>query len=63
MFEPYRNISKLTQAEYLKTEYAENVYSFEHGDKEFIKAHQRFTKKYMPDVYSNVSEEEIKNFH
>ena len=63
MFEPYRNISKLTQAEYLKTEYAENVYSFEHGDKEFIKAHPKFTKKYMPEVYSSVSEEEIKNFH
>jgi hypothetical protein len=63
MFEPYKNISKLTQAEYLQTEYAENVYSFEHGDKEFIKAHPRFTKKYMPEVYSSVSEEEIKNFH
>ena len=60
---PYKNISKLTQAEYLQTEYAENVYSFEHGDKEFIKAHPRFTKKYMPEVYSSVSEEEIKNFY
>ena len=63
MFDKYKNISKLTQAEYLQTEYAENVYSFEHGDKEFIKAHPRFTKKYMPEVYSSVSEEEIKNFH
>ena len=62
-FDKYKNISKLTQAEYLQTEYAENVYSFEHGDKEFIKAHPRFTKKYMPKVYSSVSEEEIKNFH
>jgi len=63
MFEPYKNISKLTQAEYLQTEYAENVYSFEHGDREFIKAHPRFTKKYMPEVYSSVSEEEIKDFY
>ena len=63
MFEPYKNISKLTQAEYLQTEYAENVYSFEHGDREFIKAHPRFTKKYMPEVYSSVSEEEIENFY
>ena len=62
-FDKYKNISKLTQAEYLQTEYAENVYSFEHGDKEFIKAHPRFTKKYMPEVYSSVSEEEIKDFH
>ena len=62
-FDKYKNISKLTQAEYLQTEYAENVYSFEHGDKEFIKAHPRFTKKYMPEVYSSVSEEEIKNFY
>ena len=62
-FDKYKNISKLTQAEYLQTEYAENVYSFEHGDKEFIKAHPRFTKKYMPEVYSSVSEEEIINFH
>ncbi|MDA9232347.1 hypothetical protein N9O63_00865 [Candidatus Pelagibacter sp.] len=62
MFEPYKNISKLTQAEYLQTEYAENVYSFEHGDREFIKAHPRFTKKYMPEIYSSFSEEEIKNF-
>lgn len=63
MSNPYGNISKLTQAEYLQTEYAENVYSFEHGDKEFIKAHPRFTKKYMPEVYSSVSEEEIKDFY
>ena len=63
MFDKYKNISKLTQAEYLQTEYAENVYSFEHGDKEFIKAHPRFTKKYMPEVYSSVSEEEIKDFY
>ena len=63
MSNPYKKISKLTQAEYLQTEYAENVYSFEHGDKEFIKAHPRFTKKYMPEVYSSVSEEEIINFH
>ena len=62
-FDKYRNISKLTQSEYLQTEYAENVYSFEHGDKEFIKAHPRFTKKYMPEVYSSVSEEEIKDFY
>ena len=62
-FDKYKNISKLTQAEYLQTEYAENVYSFENGDKEFIKAHPRFTKKYMPEVYSSVSEEEIINFH
>ena len=62
-FDKYKNISKLTQAEYLQTEYAENVYSFEHGDKEFIKAHPRFTKKYMPEIYSSVSEEEIKNFY
>ena len=62
-FDKYKNISKLTQAEYLQTEYAENVYSFEYGDKEFIKAHPRFTKKYMPEVYSSVSEEKIKNFH
>ena len=62
-FDKYKNISKLTQAEYLQTEYAENVYSFEHGDKEFIKAHPRFTKKYMPEVYSSVSEEEIKDFY
>ena len=62
-FDKYKNISKLTQAEYLQTEYAENVYSFEYGDKEFIRAHPRFTKKYMPEVYSSVSEEEIKNFH
>ena len=59
---PYKNISKLTQAEYLQTEYAENVYSWEYGDKEFIKAHPRFTKKYMQELYSNVSEEEIKRF-
>ena len=62
-FDKYKNISKLTQAEYLQTEYAENVYSFEYGDKEFIKAHPRFTKKYMTEIYSSVSEEEIKNFH
>ena len=62
-FDKYKNISKLTQAEYLQTEYAENVYSFEYGDKEFIKAHPRFTKKYMPEVYSSVSEEEIKDFY
>ena len=59
----YKKISKLTQAEYLQTEYAENVYSFEHGDKEFIKSHPRFTKKYMSKIHLNISEEEIKNFN
>ena len=63
MSNPYKKISKLTQAEYLQTEYAENVYSFEHGDKEFIKSHPRFTKKYMPKIHLNISEEEIKNFN
>jgi hypothetical protein len=63
MSNPYKKISKLTQDEYLQTEYAENVYSFEHGDKEFIKTHPRFTKKYIPEILSNVSEEEIKNYH
>ena len=63
MSNPYKKISKLTQAEYLQTEYAENVYSFEHGDKEFIKSHPRFTKKYMSKIHLNISEEEIKNFN
>ena len=63
MSNPYKKISKLTQAEYLETEYAENVYSFEHGDKEFIKSHPRFTKKYMPEIHLSISEEEIKNFN
>ena len=60
---PYKKISKITQAEYIQTENAKDAYRYEDGDKEFIKTHPRFTKKYMPELYSNVSEEEIKNYH
>ena len=60
---PYKKISKITQAEYIQTENAKDAYRYEDGDKEFIKTHPRFTKRYMPELYSNVSEEEIKNYH
>jgi len=60
---PYKKISKITQAEYILTENAKDAYRYEDGDKEFIKTHPRFTKRYMPELYSNVSEEEIKNYH
>ena len=63
MSDPYKKISKLTQAEYLLTEYAENVYAFDDGDKEFIKTHPRFVKKYMPKIYSSISEDEIKTYY
>ena len=48
----YENISNLTQEEYQKTDNGQNVYSWEDGDKEFVKAHTKFVKKYMPDLYS-----------
>jgi len=60
---PYKKISKITQAEYILTENAKDAYRYKDGDKEFIKAHSRFTKRYMPELYSSVSEEEIKNYH
>ena len=63
MSDPYKKISKLTQAEYLLTEYAENVYAFDDGNKEFIKTHPRFVKKYMPKIYSSISEDEIKTYY
>jgi hypothetical protein len=63
MSNPYKKISDLTQTEYLLTEFAENVYSFADGDKEFIKTHPRFVKKYMPKIHSNISENKIKTFY
>ena len=49
---PYKDIKDLTQEEYQKTENARDVYSWKDGDKEFVKAHTKFVKKYMPDLYA-----------
>ncbi len=51
-FNPYSKIKNLSQEEYQKTNYGENVYSWKDGDKEFVKAHTKFVKRYMPNLYT-----------
>ena len=49
---PYSQIKNLSQAEYQKTENGRDVYSWKDGDKQFVKAHTKFVKRYMPDLYT-----------
>ena len=49
---PYSQIKNLSQAEYQKTENGRDVYSWKDGDKEFVRAHTKFVKRYMPDLYT-----------
>jgi hypothetical protein len=49
---PYRKIKNLSQAEYQKTDNALDVYHWGGGDKQFVKAHTKFVKRYMPDLYN-----------
>jgi hypothetical protein len=53
-FNPYSKIKNLSQKEYEKTDYGENVLSWEDGDKQFVKAHTKFVKRYMPNLYTFV---------
>ena len=39
MWLPYSQIKNLSQEEYEKTDNGKNVYRWEDGDKEFVKAH------------------------
>ena len=49
---PYSQIKNLSQEEYQKTDNGTNVYRWEDGDKEFVKAHTKFVKRYMPELYT-----------
>ncbi|MDA8692329.1 alginate lyase family protein, partial [Candidatus Pseudothioglobus singularis] len=52
MWLPYSQIKNLSQEEYEKSENGQNVYRWEDGDKEFVKAHTKFVKRYMPELYT-----------
>ena len=52
MWLPYSQIKNLSQEEYEKTDNGKNVYRWEDGDKEFVKAHTKFVKRYMPELYT-----------
>jgi hypothetical protein len=49
---PYSQIKNLSQEAYQKTDNGTNVYRWEDGDKEFVKAHTKFVKRYMPGLYT-----------
>jgi hypothetical protein len=49
---PYDQIKNLSQQLYEKTTNGEYVYRWEDGDKEFVKAHTKFVKRYMPELYT-----------
>ena len=45
-FPKYHKIAGMTHKEYLTTSFAENVYDWENGDKQFIRSHIQFIKSY-----------------
>ena len=45
-FPKYDTISGMTHKEYLTTDFAENVYDWENGDKQFIRSHTQYVKSY-----------------
>jgi hypothetical protein len=49
---PYDQIKNLSQQLYEKTTNGGWAYSWEDGDKEFVKAHTKFVKRYMPELYT-----------
>ncbi|WP_435189078.1 hypothetical protein ACMAZA_00480 [Pseudothioglobus sp. nBUS_23] len=49
---PYDQIKNLSQQLYEKTTNGGWAYSWEDGDKEFVKAHTKFVKRYMPELYN-----------
>ena len=49
---PYDQIKNLSQQLYEKTTNGEYAYRWEDGDKEFVKAHTKFVKRYMPELYT-----------
>jgi len=49
---PYSQIKNLSQEEYEKTDNGKNAYRWEDGDNEFVKAHTKFVKRYMPELYT-----------
>ena len=52
MWLPYSQIKNLSQEEYQKTPNGRLAYSWKAGDKEFVKAHTKFVKRYMPELYT-----------
>ena len=52
MWLPYSQIKNLSQEEYEKSDNGKNVYRWEDGDNEFVKAHTKFVKRYMPELYT-----------
>jgi hypothetical protein len=49
---PYSQIKNLSQEAYEKTDNGKNAYRWEDGDNEFVKAHTKFVKRYMPELYT-----------
>ena len=49
---PYSQIKNLSQEAYEKTDNGKNAYRWKDGDKEFVKAHTKFVKRYMPELYT-----------
>ena len=49
---PYSQIKNLSQEKYQKTLNGRQAYTWKAGDKEFVKAHTKFVKRYMPELYT-----------
>ena len=50
---PYAGIKELTQEQFQIVDVNNGRYAYRDGDKEFVKAHTKFVKRYMPDTYIN----------
>jgi hypothetical protein len=50
---PYAPIKDLTQEQFQIVDVNNGRYAYRDGDKEFVKAHTKFVKRYMPNVYIN----------
>ena len=59
---PYSRIANLTQEQYEDHPDYGGSYSYKHGDKEFVKTHTPFVKRYMPDLYEQFNTKEIRSF-
>ena len=51
---PYSRIANMTQESFQMSQYANYIYNWKDGDKNFVKTHTKFVKRYMPHLYNFV---------
>ena len=57
MWTKWSKIKKLTQKEFIESDYATNTYWYKGGFKQWNETHARYSIRYKPDTY-----EEVKHF-